>query len=179
MTCKFVLIPYRIPLLALPITVGGTIRRLPNHLLSLSFSVSGPMKILEIAPPSYSPNRMNGLWKKTCFECFLSPLYEKRYWEINLSPAGHWNIYFFKGYREGMADEKRIHALLSKIEINAKSLTLTAVVNLSALAPLHSAIHIGIAAVIKEKNGNLSYWALTHPGLQPDFHRREGFILQI
>jgi hypothetical protein len=38
---------------------------------------------------------------------------------------------------------------------------------------------MGISAVIEEKNGNISYWALAHPKGKPDFHHRDCFTLQI
>jgi hypothetical protein len=33
--------------------------------------------------------------------------------------------------------------------------------------------------VVEEKNGRLTYWALTHPSALPDFHHRLGFVLQV
>ena len=42
-------------------------------------------------------------------------------------------------------------------------------------APLRA----GLAAVIEETDGRLTYWALAHPSSLPDFHHRLGFVLQI
>jgi hypothetical protein len=42
-----------------------------------------------------------------------------------------------------------------------------------------SPLRAGAAAVIEEKNGRLTHWALAHPAEQPDFHHRLGFVLQV
>ena len=38
---------------------------------------------------------------------------------------------------------------------------------------------VGIAAVIQLAGGGLTYWALIHPGLQADFHRRDSFLVEL
>ena len=40
-------------------------------------------------------------------------------------------------------------------------------------------IEVGVAAVIELAGGGLTYWALSHPGPQPDFHRRESFLVEV
>ena len=40
-------------------------------------------------------------------------------------------------------------------------------------------LEAGICAVIKATDGGLAYWALTHRGEQPDFHRRDSFIISV
>ena len=40
-------------------------------------------------------------------------------------------------------------------------------------------LEVGIAAVIQSAGGGLTYWALTHPGAQADFHRRDSFQLEL
>jgi hypothetical protein len=40
-------------------------------------------------------------------------------------------------------------------------------------------LQVGIAAVIRLAGGGLTYWALTHPGPQADFHRRDGFLVEL
>lgn len=45
--------------------------------------------------------RKDYLWEDTCFECFISHHYQKNapYIEINISPTGAFNLYYFDGYR--------------------------------------------------------------------------------
>jgi len=33
--------------------------------------------------------------------------------------------------------------------------------------------------VLERRNGALEYWALSHPGPEADFHRRDGFSLRL
>jgi len=40
-------------------------------------------------------------------------------------------------------------------------------------------LHVCISAVIKSRTGTFTYWALAHPGPEPDFHTRESFVLRI
>jgi hypothetical protein len=40
-------------------------------------------------------------------------------------------------------------------------------------------LSLGLAAVIEDLNGALSYWALKHPPGKPDFHHSDNFALQI
>ncbi len=38
---------------------------------------------------------------------------------------------------------------------------------------------VGLAAVIEDRRGRLSYWALAHPPGEPDFHHRDCFALEL
>ncbi len=38
---------------------------------------------------------------------------------------------------------------------------------------------IGLSAVIEEKAGAMSYWALNHPPGKPDFHHKDCFALTL
>jgi hypothetical protein len=40
-------------------------------------------------------------------------------------------------------------------------------------------LHIALAAVVEDRSGALSYWALRHPAGEPDFHHRDNFILEV
>ncbi|MGH8470025.1 MAG: hypothetical protein ACREVY_13900, partial [Gammaproteobacteria bacterium] len=54
---------------------------------------------------------------------------------------------------------------------------LDVVLSLESLLELRQAtrLRLALAAVIEEKNGSLSYWALAHP--RPDFHHADAFAL--
>ena len=51
--------------------------------------------------------------------------------------------------------------------------------DLSRIIVPQQKLDVAVSAVIKRRDGAISYWALTHPGTRPDFHRRDGFILEI
>jgi len=36
-----------------------------------------------------------------------------------------------------------------------------------------------VAAVVKLRDGRVTYWALSHPGPRPDFHRRDSFLIKL
>ncbi|MCX5932993.1 MAG: hypothetical protein NTW83_14555, partial [Cyanobacteria bacterium] len=42
-----------------------------------------------------------------------------------------------------------------------------------------SPLEAGVCAVIEQRQGLLSYWAVTHPGPVADFHRRDGLALHL
>ncbi len=55
------------------------------------------------------------------------------------------------------------------------ALIVTAVVAWTDQAPLH----LALSAVIEEKEGTKSYWALKHPPGKPDFHHPDCFALTL
>jgi hypothetical protein len=64
----------------------------------------------------------------------------------------------------------------------ASTFVLNAVVDLSPIFQHgfdSDLLEIAITAIIQTKDGNETYWALTHPAPQADFHRRESFILEL
>ena len=58
-------------------------------------------------------------------------------------------------------------------------LTLQINLDLSGLFSSSQAVIAGITTVIQTLDGNLSYWALTHPGPEADFHRRDSFQIDL
>ena len=146
--------------------------------LSVMYELRGPLTQLVIPAPADMPARRNKLWEETCFEFFLSPKNSDSYWEFNLSPAGHWNVYRFASYREGMQVEQKFTALPFSAEAGPDSLILSVEADLTALISSDEAVDAGISAVVRLIDGTLTYWALSHPGPQPDFHLRDGFILE-
>jgi hypothetical protein len=40
-------------------------------------------------------------------------------------------------------------------------------------------LHLGFTAVIEDRDGRLSYWALRHPPGKPDFHHADSFALKL
>ena len=50
---------------------------------------------------------------------------------------------------------------------------------LARLPDLAGSWRLGLAAVIEEANGRISYWALAHPPGRADFHQTDGFALEL
>jgi hypothetical protein len=131
-----------------------------------------------IIPAAGPSSRADGLWRHTCFEAFLRAPSGDAYVEMNLSPSTAWAAYRFSGYRAGMTVADGILPEIA-LGVSPDELELEARVNLSGAPDLADCAvwHVGLAAVIEETNGRLSYWALAHPPGKPDFHHRDGFAL--
>ena len=93
-----------------PLEITGTITR-RDHTLVLRYELRGDLEALSLPGPAAHPGRLDGLWQETCLEFFLAPPDSPRYWEFNLSPAGHWNVYRFRDYRQGMTEAAAFTAL--------------------------------------------------------------------
>ncbi len=149
------------------------------HGVAFSLQLAGPPGEILIPAPSNRPARRHGLWEKTCFELFLGLKNSPRYWEFNLSPAGHWNVYRFSGYRRDMQEEGLFALLPFTLREKGSSLSLSANLNLDRLVPRGQELKAGVSTVLSLKEGKRTYWALAHFGPKPDFHRREGFIIKL
>jgi hypothetical protein len=161
-----------------PVKISGTIERRANT-LSLTYSLLAPLPEVLIPVLADSPVRRNVLWEETCFEFFLGLRNADGYWEFNLSPSRHWNVYRFSAYRQGMQEEPAFTSLPFRVETSPGMLGLSLNVNLDKIAPEGQSLQAGISAVIKAVKGGSTYWALTHPGPQPDFHCRESFVIEL
>ena len=155
--------------------------------LALSFSLTGDKAALAklVLPPPAVPDAADGrrdhLWQSTCWECFAADANTPGYFEINLSPDHHWNVYHFTDYRQGMSvpplpppslyswreDELyRLDALFARLP------------GLNEAANLDH-WRFGLAAVLAGTDRSKGYFALVHPGTQPDFHHLDGFVFRL
>ncbi|MDH6056344.1 DOMON-like domain-containing protein [Umezakia ovalisporum] len=160
------------------VQITGSIARYANQ-LSLRYQILGDLKPVIIPRLSDTRGRKDELWENTCFEFFLGIVDSTEYWEFNLSPAGHWNVYHFDGYRRGMQEETAFEFLPFSIEEQSHSLTVILDVDLGKIIADNQVIDVGITSVILCVDNQLSYWALTHEGGEADFHLRDSFIIQL
>ncbi|MCI5126388.1 MAG: hypothetical protein D3925_18405, partial [Candidatus Electrothrix sp. AR5] len=130
-------------------------------------------------PPSPAPRRKDGLWQATCFEFFVAVSGSPQYWEVNLPPAGDWNVYAFTDYRQGMHEDTALAVLPCIVDRQAESYRLELDFPLKKLIAPDQPIDVGVSAVLLGSNGQRGFYALTHCGSQPDFHQREGFLLRL
>ncbi|MEH2138794.1 DOMON-like domain-containing protein [Nostoc sp.] len=158
--------------------IAGNIARNGNQ-LSIRYMLEGDLKKIAIFPPSNTPSRKDELWKDTCFEFFLGIKNSARYWEFNLSPAGHWNVYCFNGYRQGMQKEIAFEKLPFSVQNQADGFALGLDVDLDKIISANQALEVAITTVIKHKDGEITYWGLTHRGAEADFHLRDNFIVEL
>jgi hypothetical protein len=172
----FALVPYEPS--DLPITITGTVQRVSNKLV-MEYELRGDLSQIAIAPPEQpgSWERRDYLWEQTCFECFFGPKGQPNYWEINLSPAGHWAFYRFSNHRaEIMQPEPFYSELPFTVTQTPEILTISLSVSLDPIVTRDQSLDVGITAVIKTKTDQESYWALSH-GEPADFHNRATFMI--
>jgi hypothetical protein len=148
--------------------------------LKVVYTLNGVVDRLRI-PPWRTPGRIDGLWKHTCFELFVSAQNDAEYYEFNFSPSGEWAVYAFRDYRDAYptgSDEVEPSIALQR---EAATLELSALVQTHRLPGIAPKIHLvlGLAAVIEDLDGALSYWALKHPPGKPDFHHPDAFALDL
>lgn len=160
------------------IRITGSVGRRAGT-LSIRYAISGDLSIIAIPAPGNPPKRKDRLWEETCLEFFLGVHGSEGYWEVNLSPAGHWNVYRFTRYRDGMREEPAFASLPFNVRIEPEALRLSLDLEIAKIIPARSALEVGVGAVIKTFKGETSHWALVHPGPRPDFHRRDGFRLNV
>ncbi len=135
---------------------------------------------MRVPPPA--PARIGWkLWRHTCCEVFIRARSGTSYHEFNFAPSGEWAAYAFSRYREGKALHDETLNPQVAVESTKGRLDLYALVDLARLSPdyLRGPLALGLAAIVEDDNGALSYWALRHAPGQPDFHHAEAFALEV
>ncbi len=150
---------------------------LPGGALAIRYRLDADLRRLSIPQPA-AEGAADELWRHTCFEAFIAVPGAQGYREFNFSPSGQWAVYAFNAWRERDAAFVASTAPGIRIERAAHELVLIATIP-AALLPVRSDVRIGLCAVLERTNGALEYWALHHPLAQPDFHHRDGFVLEL
>jgi hypothetical protein len=170
-----------------PTNIADAVRRVNSYagfpelgVLALTFVLEGDIARLRI-PSLASPRRADRLWEHTCFEAFVRAKGQAGYYEFNFSPSAEWAAYVFREYREGWPiDDDQLNPKIA-VQKDTGRLELRAVIRLDRLSNIQpgSILQLGLAAVVEDIDGRLSYWALKHPPGKPDFHHPANFALEI
>jgi hypothetical protein len=137
------------------------------------FGVGAPAERFVI--PQGEPGRADELWKTTCFEAFLREAGQKPYREWNFAPSGQWAAYDFLSKRKGMKNAKIASEPYVRMEDNFTWWALGATIAIDA----DNQWEMGLSAVLEEKDGTKSYWALAHGSDKPDFHSPDCFAAKL
>ena len=172
---EFSLKPFRSSQETVSTDITGKISRQAEH-LSVTYELLGALPTVVVPQPVTPPTRQDNLWQTTCFECFLRPANGANYWEFNLSPSYAWNAYTFRDYRQDRHPSQEIESLPFQILQTPTVLQLVWSFDLSQVSLADQNLRVAIAAVVEFQNGPLTYWALTHPAADPDFHHRGSFM---
>lgn len=174
-----------------PATPSTVLRRIAGHLtrqrdgtLAVSYILEGDIDRLRLPAPQ--PARFTDeLWRHTCCELFVARKNESAYHECNFAPSSEWAAYAFSRTRERAppAAQHEIAALNPHIALrrSADRLELDAVISLNLLSARYTEARLALAvsAVVEDRDGALSYWALKHPQKKPDFHHPDAFALEL
>ncbi len=160
------------------IDIKGFIHRQGDR-LTIQYQLVGDLSQILIPPPQKLPTRQYDLWEHTCCEFFLRLKNTTKYWEFNLSPARHWNVFKFENYRQNIAEETIIKSLPFEIFQTSQLLEINLNLDLSPIINPEQDLDMAIATVVEDREGELSYWALTHPETKADFHHQNSFILNL
>ena len=176
------LVPFE-PATAEGLQVNASLSWFISGRLTLNFEVlsADGLDIL-VLPPHLTDGeqpsgiRRDGLWTTTCFEAFLGLPGESMYWEINLAANGDWAVYRFTDYRSGQ--EKQPHPDSPQVHVRRwkHQLGLEASLDLSTWWPQGICPDVALTTVLDCGDKGLSYWAISHPGVQADFHQRSAFL---
>jgi hypothetical protein len=144
--------------------------------LVLLYTLTGQMSDILI-PPLRPTARSDELWRHTCFEAFIRASSGAEYYEFNFAPSTQWAAYRFSSYRSGMSVATEIGAPPIEVHSKPDCFTLQASLELDRLTGLtrNALWRLGLSALIEDRNGRKSYWALAHPPGKPDFHHPDCF----
>jgi hypothetical protein len=149
--------------------------------LFLSFSLKGNLGSLDLEEGTPKKMRVMKLWEKTCFEFFIKNERDS-YMEFNFSPCFEWNCFYFEKKGNPLKEYAPMERPKTDILNSMDHFLLMVEIKKDffpegffAGATNLTNICAGITGVIKEKNGNLSYWALAHADTRPNFHHFDSF----
>lgn len=152
---------------------------LHSEALALEYRLAGDStRLAQLAlPVAGASGRQDGLWRHTCCELFVQGRDAPAYREFNFSPAGDWQTYDFRGYRDG-GPWAPAQAPGIGIDLASDGVTLRVRLPRSQLPPGRR-LRLGLTAVIESVDGGLAYWALAHAPGPPDFHHPDTFTLSL
>jgi hypothetical protein len=162
--------------------IAARVARTPDGNLAVSYVLQGDLARLQLPAPR-APRLADRLWEHTCCEIFIGARGRPDYYEFNLSPSGEWAEYSFESYRKPRPGEVRGDGPPPQVAMRgaAGRLELDAVIRLDRLPAVRSRgpLSLALSAVVEDRDGALSYWALWHPAGKPDFHHPEAFALEL
>lgn len=154
--------------------VSAEARWLPEGRLGFYYVMEGDTSEVRL-PESRQSDRADELWRHTCCEAFVAGPAAGGYSEFNFSPSGAWAAYRFTTYREGMRPVAVVADPVIAVRIAPDRIELDALIGSRSIPLGEAGLNLGLAVVVEERSGQLSYWALAHPAARPDFHHADTF----
>lgn len=144
--------------------------------LSLVYRLTGALDDV-LWPAPAEPAFRDELWRHSCCEAFVAPYGAPGYVELNIAPSTEWAAYVFDGPRAGMRRAKGVAVFEVAWLVTPEVAELRARAILPGL--MDSDRDVALTAVIEERDGTRSYWALAHAPGAPDFHNRDCFTARL
>lgn len=144
----------------------------------LSFRIQKGMELIDLGIPTPNRSRLIKLWEKTCFELFIKNQNDN-YIEFNFSPNFEWNSFYFNKKGDALKQWEPMKIPATEILLSHDHFFLF--VNIKKeyfpkeFFDTKNELTAGITSVIKDKSGSLSYWALSHNDIRPNFHHFDSF----
>lgn len=155
------------------LALAGTVE---GPALLIDYRIHGDLRDLYV-PPQTDPVATDGLWQHTCVEAFLGLAQAAAYREFNFSPSTQWASYAFEDERVRASAHTLMGHASPAVSCSHSGGTLQVLALIpAALWPAPAPCLIGLTAVLENKDGRLSYWAISHPKDRPDFHDRQGWV---
>jgi hypothetical protein len=171
---KFTLIPYD---LSSPphITIETELNTTESSVF-ISYKVCGELAAIDLGEGHPNHARVMKLWEKSCFELFIKTK-EDSYIEFNFSPEFEWNCFYFSKKGDALVEYARMDSVKFDILLSLDVFHLIVEIDKKKFPDgfFQGPLQAGITSVIKEKNGKISYWALSHEDIKPNFHHFDSF----
>jgi hypothetical protein len=155
--------------------------------LFISFRIRTGVTSVDLGNGTPHKERIKGLWEKTCFELFIKNQ-KGQYLEFNFSPLFEWNCFYFEAPGAALKEWEMMQKPETDILLSLDHFLHYTVIKKEYFPPGFfdredrkdktdgaNELHAGITAVIKDKKGQLSYWALAHADKRPNFHHFDSF----
>lgn len=128
------------------------------------FRLDGDIGRIKV-PVHAASERMDNLWKTTCFEIFWQPHGGNYYREFNLSPSSRWACYDFDDFRLNSRDAP-VSAIAIACAAHDAKLELEA--SIASTLPLPA--DVALNAIVEDLDGNIQFWALAFQPGKAEFH---------
>ncbi len=148
-----------------------------NSSIFLSFTIKGKLSSLDLDDPHPKKERKIKLWEKTCFELFIKNARDE-YLEFNFSPRFEWNCFYFQKKGDPLLEFLKMPSPAVDILYSFDKFFLVAEIKKEFFPDnfITNDMSGGISSVLKMKNKEMTYWALTHKDQKPNFHHFDSFI---
>jgi hypothetical protein len=173
---KFNLIPYA-PESAPAIAIETEINQNAESLF-ISYRIREGAELIDLGNGSPNKKRLIKLWEKTCFELFIKNENDQ-YVEFNFSPTFEWNCFYFNKKGDPLKEWDQIIMPAIDILLSREHFFMFVDIKKEFLPKgffnPDSELSAGITSVIKDQEGTISYWALSHADTRPNFHHFDSF----